>query len=688
MPQKRITNFWPSKTPSMLPPPSPVNERNIATLTSGLPHAVGHRGTVTSKELPKDVVSSAMQKSIRLGRTKDALRFALEFWMLGHAPARTVKADRTASEAAKRLHTDQGAALTNLRNRLYIIGSEDVGVGSPYLLNKLEIHYDALSHKVARKSVQGLVALLTIVKALADAPHSRLVSSVNNAYVKPESMQWIVQHHPDIQQLSVGPLDSESQRHAAQQQLVQYLQAGSYQAATIVGALHFQEQQLNRSEIPHVTSLLTGHRQFKSGYLAFEVFLELVASEATMHDTVASLMAIYAELNSERHVPLLHAMLIVIFAFRGKFPEGADLHPHVHAYSQTEALTFMQQHLNDALVVDTDFYDMHTAAGRKRGLSKATTEGHTHFVDKGVRLHREISQSKEDKQLFEWYKGFKTQGASSAGIKKRKRDHPPAPRQKKTPATVSNDARLPRFTWEMLQQGLQCSRVRTCGGKPMTFLTTLNNKPVVFKRATGDDGATQILMDHLKPIFGLRQMHASRFVGDFDTTKKHASQDWDCDNIKVVKRPNTVYLLFDRFDGKPLSDDSLKKVWFNSDPLLLQYMTIMLFRYGTFRASDGNTCNIMKSSHSNHLLSIDEMGSNRSNIFKAGKTHYDVLGMRKFGQQLHDLCLKWAALPATRFAAAVQAAGMPPETIHTIAANLRQLPHKFAQEMQAKGVAS
>ena len=83
MPQKRITNFWPSKDPNMLPPQPPaapphVNARNIASLTSGLPHAVGHRGTVTSKELPKDVVSNAMQKSIRLGRTKDALRFALE----------------------------------------------------------------------------------------------------------------------------------------------------------------------------------------------------------------------------------------------------------------------------------------------------------------------------------------------------------------------------------------------------------------------------------------------------------------------------------------------------------------------------------------------------------------------------------------------------------------------------------
>lgn len=126
----------------------------------------------------------------------------------------------------------------------------------------------------------------------------------------------------------------------------------------------------------------------------------------------------------------------------------------------------------------------------------------------------------------------------------------------------------------------------------------------------------------------LQRMHVARCLADLDTVlKDEETVGATISKSSSPKRPAPMYLAFHQFDGRPLQP---ARDWYPDDDRLWQHLVSMCFRYGTYRATDGNPSTIMKASGSKQLLSIDEMTSNRSSISGNNRiTSYDKLGFVK-----------------------------------------------------------
>jgi hypothetical protein len=117
------------------------------------------RNVTTSLNIPFDVAKSALQKYIRRGLVVKAQYVACDLDMFKQVPSQSI--------------------ITNIYNRLRIITLEDIGIGCPEILPRIDSYLDNWLKQSDPKSI----SLLTAVRELCLCPHSRFYSHIR-AYTK------------------------------------------------------------------------------------------------------------------------------------------------------------------------------------------------------------------------------------------------------------------------------------------------------------------------------------------------------------------------------------------------------------------------------------------------------------------------------------------------------------------------
>ncbi len=221
---------------------------------------------------------------------------------------------------------------------------------------------------------------------------------------------------------------------------------------------------------------------------------------------------------------------------------------------------------------------------------------------------------------------------------------------------------------------LQPCRAKLPAGKPMTFRAVLSDERIIIKRAT-EDGLWQLLADALKPLFGLNQIKVDRALGTFDFRLKPGERSWTSETFESFEAPDTLYLIFQEAQGATQLRQT--KQWKSQPALMLQYLEIALFRYGTLRYKDMTASNVLKLSQPSTdkaLLSIDEMTIGRTILLP----ETFAVHLRHHKHDLDKIITKWQQIPLSELQKACRKVGcgqqQAQQLADDIAAHLQRLP--------------
>lgn len=196
------------------------------------------------------------------------------------------------------------------------------------------------------------------------------------------------------------------------------------------------------------------------------------------------------------------------------------------------------------------------------------------------------------------------------------------------------------ITWDCIIDGISSCKDRTCGGKPPTLKSRIKghgNGYWIFKRAR-NGGYPQILTDKLKPLFHLKQMGATRFFGNFSIKLIGKTDVGKISKYTVEKEENPLpYLVFPESKGIILNQ---KIDWKDDSRIMLDYLVIGMFRWGTVRATDFNGTNIILL-NDNTLLSIDETEIENRKTIISGNDKKIIKSMINNKSSLLEICRKW-----------------------------------------------
>lgn len=638
-----------------------MSQEELNSIKSSIDVHAKHRSCKTLHGLNFDSAKSALQKSIRRGRGEDAARYAMEMWLMVAAPE----------------ITQAKAKVTNLINRLHVIMSEDVGIGSPYMPLVLEPMFSIVESYKTRGGVQGLVSILTIAMSLARCPHSRMVSLLNTAYFNRKIGDTIKKKYPTLLEESarqMAPLDGLRNR----------LTHGSYEAAFFAGEIVHTNAEVKISELKQVTKVFKVKKgNAPSSFLVWEQLLASTQGEA--HNNVVTLLKVFKNRQgNEEHVYLLHALLIALLS-NSRFPNKTEIRPVLVSVSAQQALDLLRNHIVTTLNIPAVYLNMHTAEGKAKGLKKGTLQGHEQWLREGIMLKDSVdSNIRQAAQYQTMYENIKR---NIREVPRQKRPRAPAarPDTRLARCAVSDVPRMQRLAGDMKDKvqwrdlhNVQCCQLQTCGGKPMTFKGVLGQRSIIFKKAA-DGGRVQLLADRLKPLFGLESMQATRFVGNFDTRKLDSTKPWEPGhNWEHFYSPDVMYLCFKESAGRPLAQ---VQDWKSNPAITREYLTIAMFRYGTFRFTDFNPRNVMLLD-TGRLLSIDEMDVGRSSICGKVPPTYLKAAMQQHQEYLEHLAVRWSTIQREVFKGAAEAVGFHPDIGVEIKKNLLELPQVWKNELR------
>ena len=347
-----------------------MSQEELNDIKRGIEVHAKHRSCKTLHGLNFDSAKSGLQKSIRRGRTEDAARYAMEMWLMVAAPE----------------ITQAKAKVTNLVNRLHVIMSEDVGIGSPYMPLALESMFSVVESYNTRASLQGLVSVVTIAMSLARCPHSRMVSLLNTAYFNRKIGDIIKSKYPAL-------LDESTRQLAPLDGLRDRLTHGSYEAAFFAGEIVHTSSDVNLSELKQVTKVLKVRKgtAAPSSFLVWEQLLASTQGEA--HKNVVTLLKVFKNRQgNEEHVYLLHALLIALLS-NTAFPTKTEIRPVVVSMTARQTLDMLKSHIVTPLNIPEVYLNMHTAEGKARGLKKGTLQGHEQWIQEGIMLKNSVDSN-------------------------------------------------------------------------------------------------------------------------------------------------------------------------------------------------------------------------------------------------------------------------------------------------------
>jgi hypothetical protein len=191
------------------------------------------------------------------------------------------------------------------------------------------------------------------------------------------------------------------------------------------------------------------------------------------------------------------------------------------------------------------------------------------------------------------------------------------------PVLSFNGSDLGTLSWDTLVISWYPALPKTCGQKPTTLLATIRSSTgtasVYLKPNFGGD-PDQIIVDEMKPLFGLPQMGTHRLSLDKVVTKNTKGTDWFDDQGNVlcapIARKASYFMFHARTDsnGAFVREEMLRtlpaKDWRSQlgDEFIGGLQQVYLFRH-VIRASDTSPTNVLIAQRDGHYypLSVDEM---------------------------------------------------------------------------------
>lgn len=238
------------------------------------------------------------------------------------------------------------------------------------------------------------------------------------------------------------------------------------------------------------------------------------------------------------------------------------------------------------------------------------------------------------------------------------------------------------ITWNNIIDGISCCKKITCGGKPPTLRSRIKghgDKYWIFKKAN-NGGYPQLLVDKLKPLFGLSQMKAARFWGDFSIDLIGKTQKDKASKYTINKIINPIpYLVFPESKGRILNTI---KNWKDNESIMFDYLVIGMWRWGSVRATDFNGCNVMLLDN-NKLLSIDEMEIEKRKKILGNNDKKINQSMIENKDKLIDICGQWvSSLSKRKIVKIVIDSGYSSEKADWIINNINNLEKDLSDQIK------
>lgn len=315
-------------------------------------------------------VKSALQKSIRRGNVNDAIAYGLELWLFVNDKENPSGGD---------------GVVTNLINRLHIIASEDIGMGNPLLVEKLQPFFSNLDKPKnyvgvydKRKTPLALKNILTIIQELCLSKHSRLISLLITPYCKPHYFKKLKKQFPKLYDTP----DIHIKDHS-----VGFINAIDFNSPTAVyHAAYFYINETNfykKNDFNQVPILFPGKRKYEKIYWIWEQLL-LKSKHLIVHETIIELCKLYEKKHTERKVYLVHAIALIILY------KNFSIKP-IKEYSTEESLILLNNHINSKMDEIPDIYkDMHTIEGMLKGFKKKSKKGIESFIADGMHIENPV----------------------------------------------------------------------------------------------------------------------------------------------------------------------------------------------------------------------------------------------------------------------------------------------------------
>lgn len=314
---------------------------------------------------------------------------------------------------------------------------------------------------------------------------------------------------------------------------------------------------------------------------------------------------------------------IVIATYRKNVASWRDSPSVPRKYHYDNVLSVYRAHLDDTDPITVDSYciDVHTAEGRRNGMTVRE------FASEGALVTNEAKIVPED--LMTSFTGMYTESKNLSALPRRKKSASNKALIETLTLNAEGAIRAPR---KKLEDNIIKGRVntkalekvdvaepiplldRTCGSRPMTYGATISFPDgTSMKVAMKPSNKTPdpVIVDVIKPLFGLNSTGAKFVVAEHTVScKREANGEAKYSMNKTPGKLN-VYLVTKLIrgslqGGRAKMVSECKKDLFKDPELTLELLRIGLVRSGLLRSTDFNPRNVVIDEENGELYSIDE----------------------------------------------------------------------------------
>ena len=536
-------------------------------------------GGKTLNNFKTDIMKSGLQKYIRRGELDKALYCLVELDMFKKLDDKKVKGLRS-----------------NVRNRLIVILSEDIGISNWNIYLKINNLLKKWEELRKEDNDNDRYYLVNIVNYLAKSKKVRLCSHIRTYFYYCINNEDFNKYYENKNKI----FEKEDKCG-----INFYKKNDCDEVKECIDGIVYNLKN-NNDNLFYWFFRLINNKKWKSGrrnrrakkeYIIFDIinnFIKKIKNNnlIMLYDILYNWFINY---NNSRNENILYLMNIVLFYIK-RNEINWDKKLNIKEIDNIEKI--YKRNFEYKLEIDNYIIDMHCEDGRKNGKNEKD------FMENGSKINNKSKYEIElYKKIYDEYKLYKLKTkVKKIKVKKVK------VKKVKVKKLWDLEEELDFIDFKELM-GIEnekdldkyLSRENTCGGKVMTFVN--KDKGIVVKemRKSFNYGRDCCVIDEIKKYFGIKKMNVRRIKSNICVSKINKKNKYWKNNMKLENK-ETIYLIMDIFENiGTLVENKKKRV---KKEIKLEYLKILLFR-GLLRVSDSNYTNVLIN-EKDELLSIDE----------------------------------------------------------------------------------
>jgi hypothetical protein len=557
-------------------------------------------GGVTMNGFKTDIMKSGLQKYIRRGELEKALYCMVELDMFKKLDDKKVKALRS-----------------NVRNRIIITLSEDIGISDWKLYNRI---YKLIKLWEENRNDENDIErkyLVEILNYMAKSKKIRLCSWIKAYYSYGYEEEKLKKYYNGINM-------EENKKGCG---IGFYKKGDSDNVKEYIDGIVYNLNNNNDKVFYWIFKLLNSkdlngrrNRKSKKGYIIWDILLKYLTK--SMNLKLTNLYKIFLDWynnnNNSRGENLLYLLNFVLFYLRRNKIDWKENLEKINITDKAVEKIYNKNLKNDNFKIDDYIIDMHCKDGRTSGKNEKD------FILEGSSVENEKSEFVIEKyrKVYNEYKLIKLKEKENLKkenekLKKKvlkkvekgeKVKVEKKIRKKKKVIDMKIEEELEYIDFKKLM-GIKnvedlnnkLCREKTCGGKVMTFMNKEKGIIVKEMRKSFNYGRDCMVVDEVKKYFGIKKLGCKRYKSNIVVEKLDKKNKYWKDNMKL-KEEKCVYLVMNMFENLGTLVENKKRR--TEDKIKMDYLKIVLFR-GIFKVTDTNYTNVLINKN-DELLSIDE----------------------------------------------------------------------------------